>query len=266
MLNERQMKIKLSLIHGIELKKGFIPEEKEIINKIKKLSEIFETPLTEREEEEIKKDILSNYYVQMDVGIRLVEEKPTPWYFSAKANIKNFFWDRYLTYLLDEGFSPNVINTLDKVSDELMDSLGNPNSSLDFARRGLVIGDVQSGKTSTYLALINKAADAGYKVIIILTGTIERLRKQTQERVDLGFIGLDKEHIEGIFVKEKSKGIGKELIDIVKQNKNELSLHVYQKNKRAIDFYKKQGFHITEESVDEATNEKEYLMKWVKER
>ena len=207
MLNERQMKIKLSLIHGIELKKGFIPEEKEIINKIKKLSEIFETPLTEREEEEIKKDILSNYYVQMDVGIRLVEEKPTPWYFSAKANIKNFFWDRYLTYLLDEGFSPNVINTLDKVSDELMDSLGNPNSSLDFARRGLVIGDVQSGKTSTYLALINKAADAGYKVIIILTGTIERLRKQTQERVDLGFIGLDSE---SSFDKEIKKiGVGK---------------------------------------------------------
>lgn len=81
-----------------------------------------------------------------------------------------------------------------------------------------------------------------------------------------GFIGLDNEHIEGIFVKEKSKGIGKELIDIVKQNKNELSLHVYQKNIRAIDFYKKQGFHITEEFVDEATNEKEYFMKWVKER
>ena len=60
-----------------------------------------------------------------------------------------------------------------------------------FLYRGLCIGDVQSGKTSTYIGLINKAADAHYRVIILLTGTIEKLRRQTQQRIDEGFIGLD---------------------------------------------------------------------------
>ena len=54
-----------------------------------------------------------------------------------------------------------------------------------------MIGDVQSGKTSTYIGLICKAADAGFRVFILLTGTTESLRRQTQERVEEGFIGID---------------------------------------------------------------------------
>lgn len=73
----------------------------------------------------------------------------------------------------------------------MMDLLSDPTQQLAFQRRGLVIGDVQSGKTSTYLALMNKAADAGYHIIILLTGTIEKLRRQTQGRTDEGFVGLD---------------------------------------------------------------------------
>ena len=72
-----------------------------------------------------------------------------------------------------------------------MSYLGNPNEESGFSVRGLVVGDVQSGKTSNYLGLITKAADAGYKVIFILTGTIESLRKQTQIRVEEGFVGYD---------------------------------------------------------------------------
>lgn len=72
--------------------------------------------------------------------------------------------------------------------DEIVDLLGNPQSQFGFQRRGLVIGDVQL-KTANYISVINKAADAGYKIIVILTGTIEKLRKQTQIRVDEGFIG-----------------------------------------------------------------------------
>jgi len=53
------------------------------------------------------------------------------------------------------------------------------------------MGDVQSGKTATYTALTRKAADAGYRLIILLTGTLENLRRQTQERLDMGFVGLD---------------------------------------------------------------------------
>ena len=107
--------------------------------------------------------------------------------------IEPFFWDRYRKYLLeDQHLGLNVVNKLDKTTlIELMNYLGDPKSDGDFLRRGLIIGDVQSGKTSTYIGLTCKAADAGYKVIILLTGTIETLRNQTQKRVEEGFVGFD---------------------------------------------------------------------------
>jgi len=74
---------------------------------------------------------------------------------------------------------------------EILDLLGNPEEADTWKRRGLVMGDVQSGKTATYSALICKAADAGYGFIVLLTGTIENLRRQTQERLDAGFVGFD---------------------------------------------------------------------------
>ena len=75
------------------------------------------------------------------------------------------------------------------MSDKIVDLAGDPNVAGSLHRRGLLLGDIQSGKTSNYIAVMNKAADVGYKVIILLTGTIESLRRQTQERVDEGFIG-----------------------------------------------------------------------------
>ncbi len=109
-----------------------------------------------------------------------------------KSELTRQFWTRYSTYLYkDAGFNSDVINSIDAETDEMMDLLSDPTQQLAFQRRGLVIGDVQSGKTSTYLALMNKAADAGYHIIILLTGTIEKLRRQTQGRTDEGFVGLD---------------------------------------------------------------------------
>ena len=71
-----------------------------------------------------------------------------------------------------------------------MSLLSDPNEKdKSFQRRGLVIGDVQSGKTGNYLSLITKAADAGYKFIIVIAGIHNNLRSQTQQRIDEGFIG-----------------------------------------------------------------------------
>ena len=79
-----------------------------------------------------------------------------------------------------------------------------------------------------------------------------------------GFIGLNDYYIEGIFVCNsfQSKGIGKELINFAKSIKSRLSLSVYQKNIKAIEFYKREGFNIKCENIDKATGEKEYLMVW----
>lgn len=79
-----------------------------------------------------------------------------------------------------------------------------------------------------------------------------------------GFIGLSDKYIEGIFVSEKmqSQGIGKLLLNYIKDRKDVLHLNVYQKNIRAIHFYQREGFEIQCEGLDEATGEKDYVMIW----
>lgn len=81
-----------------------------------------------------------------------------------------------------------------------------------------------------------------------------------------GFIGLTDNYIAGIFVKEdkQSKGIGKQLLNYVKNIKSNISLSVYQKNTKAVRFYKREQFQIVSESVDDITNEKEFIMEWNK--
>ncbi len=84
------------------------------------------------------------------------------------------------------------------------------------------------------------------------------------EKEIMGFIGLDKEHIEGIFVLDQyqKRGIGKALLNHVKAKKEHLSLNVYQKNLNAILFYQREDFCIQYEDVDKNTGEKEYRMVW----
>ena len=81
-----------------------------------------------------------------------------------------------------------------------------------------------------------------------------------------GFIGINDQYIEGLFVKEsvQSNGIGKQLLDHVKNRKTELRLGVYQKNARAVHFYLRENFLIQAEETDEDTDEKEYIMRWGK--
>ena len=120
-------------------------------------------------------------------------EEKRDWY--SNMEIKdNFFWSRYNDYLINHtSISRISINLLDDTTlPDIMNCLGNPNDELitPRLRRGLIIGDVQSGKTATYTGLICKAADAGYKVVILLTGVTENLRCQTQVRIDEGIVGI----------------------------------------------------------------------------
>lgn len=149
--------------------------------------------LIDEEIKDIRNKILSEQSVRMSLGTLLQEDyNYEKWFLNEKANLDMKYWERYKRYLIhNQGFANNVVNTMDDMLDNLVDLLGNPNSDCEFKRRGLIVGDVQSGKTSNYTGLICKAADAGYKAIVVLTGTIENLRKQTQLRLDEGFVGRD---------------------------------------------------------------------------
>ena len=84
------------------------------------------------------------------------------------------------------------------------------------------------------------------------------------DKIIQGFVGINDEYIEGIFVSDEmqSRGIGKMLLDYIKDKKDRLQLKVYQKNVRAMSFYQREGFTIQSEEMDEFTREKEYVMNW----
>lgn len=146
--------------------------------------------LSEEEVDEVKASIKSEFSIKLDKGVLIEEKGHEKWFYSKKAQLDMKYWERYRKYLLtDKGFSTNVVNTMDDVLDTLTDLLGDPYRDISYGRRGLIIGDVQSGKTANYTGLICKAADTGYKVIVLLTGTLEKLRQQTQQRIDEGFVG-----------------------------------------------------------------------------
>lgn len=156
-----------------------------------------EIVLNDKEKQFVLNEIKSLYSIYQEEGNALLGDydHDYDWYKNLlkQNDFKSYHWDRYKNYLsVVKHFPAEVINVLEgKTLFSLMSYLGNPNDDSAFSIRGLVVGDVQSGKTSNYLGLVTKAADAGYKVIFILTGTIESLRKQTQQRVEEGFIGWD---------------------------------------------------------------------------
>ena len=142
-------------------------------------------------------EYLENYiFVQHDHdGYAIISDEPfdNTWYTKNKPK-EEYFWDLFSAYHAEKGDLDRASLDLlgDKTLPALMNCLGNPQEELTKQRKryGLVLGDVQSGKTSTYSGLICKAADAGMKVVILLAGTTETLRQQTQERIEEDIVGL----------------------------------------------------------------------------
>jgi hypothetical protein len=116
-------------------------------------------------------------------------EGHVPWL--APERKKNWrYWQRYRE-LQEARMAWEAVDGLDKSSDRILGMLEDPQRKGPWDRRGLVVGHVQSGKTGNYTGLICKAADAGYKIIIVLAGMHNNLRTQTQMRLDEGFLGFE---------------------------------------------------------------------------
>lgn len=126
----------------------------------------------------------------MGAGVSLVDNEAyhdEEW--AYKCDIEWTYSDAYEGYLKGEKWQPSLVQKLSDVGSKILGQLQDPTSEGSWNRRGLVIGHVQSGKTANYMGVIAKAADAGYKFIIVIAGIHNNLRKQTQERIDEGFIG-----------------------------------------------------------------------------
>ena len=175
----------------------------QIINKVSAMNIIEGQQFDERELFEILR-------ADFSVGkgdITILSDDVAPWLNEEKANINFELWSRYRLYM-SENDPSFPVNDLDDFTDRILDKCVNPKKAGAWDRRGMVVGHVQSGKTSNYVGLINKATDAGYKVIIVIAGTISSLRRQTQERIDYGYIGRNS----SAFIRERENrivGVGK---------------------------------------------------------
>lgn len=144
----------------------------------------------------LKNELLANYSTTVEAHQILDgKDRRKPWLKQFRAEKKSTwdFWNRYVNYLRkDKGFPEASINQIDNLTEDIVDRLFNPNiKNVVIDKKGLVVGQVQSGKTANYTGLICKAADAGFGIIIVLAGIHNNLRSQTQNRLDEGFLGFD---------------------------------------------------------------------------
>ncbi|WP_455795578.1 Z1 domain-containing protein [Clostridium butyricum] len=120
------------------------------------------------------------------------------WTDKSKQISDSYYWNRYSKYLEMETKLPfEVRRSLDVDTDQIMNYIENPDLS-SFSNFGMVVGHVQSGKTGNYTGLICKAADAGYKLIVIIAGAMNNLRTQTQERINENFVGIEGDKFIGV--------------------------------------------------------------------
>ena len=156
----------------------------------------------------IKDDLTSQLEADFEIysgqATQLVDKDVRPWLPDAKAGISWKLWNRYRLHLkTKDGSFP--VDSLDDQTDKILDKCINPKTPGNWDRRGMVVGNVQSGKTANYTGLINKATDAGYKLIVVIAGIHNALRSQTQVRIDEGYIGRNSADL---ILRGKTKRIG----------------------------------------------------------
>lgn len=148
----------------------------------------------EVDEEALFRDISSQISTWQADPSFLRDGKHRNWVPERKTEIQWNFWKRYRQYLEEEKhWSSKITTQLDKITDSILGDIGNPACQGQWKRSGMVVGEVQSGKTANYTGLICKAVDAGYKLIIVLAGMTNDLRSQTQARLDAEFLGFESE-------------------------------------------------------------------------
>jgi hypothetical protein len=142
-------------------------------------------------------DLMHSFNVFAGAGTALDDARDhLEWLTEKRAEIERHggwkFWHRYETYLEQEKqMPPPVVRTLEELTEGVLRRIEDPARLAPWDRRGMVVGSVQSGKTAHYTGLICKAADAGYRLIVVLAGMHNSLRSQTQLRLDEGFLGFD---------------------------------------------------------------------------
>lgn len=124
------------------------------------------------------------------------------WYRGPSA--RDLHWPALRDYLVNtKGWGVDAVQSIDESSNEVVSLLANPSKS-EFRCRGLVVGYVQSGKTANMTAVIAKAVDQGYNLIVLLAGMTNKLRAQTQTRIETDVVRRHRHHWERYTTEEEN--------------------------------------------------------------
>jgi hypothetical protein len=151
--------------------------------------------------EKLFKVLETKHLITISDDLRIIKDDKNhiEWFNEITSQVKDrdlvwSLWNDYKLYL-SEKLPKGVLDKLDDFSNRILSMIEDPFRDGSWACKGMVVGQVQSGKTSSYTALVNKATDAGYKLIIVLAGIHDNLRSQTQERMNREFLGYDRQVI-----------------------------------------------------------------------
>ncbi|MEU2689130.1 Z1 domain-containing protein [Streptomyces hygroscopicus] len=130
--------------------------------------------------------------VQKTAGPVVISQERTSWRGIGTQHGVNWYWPAYQRYLQEKkGWSPETTADLGDAAERVIERLADPTSPEAYQSKGLVVGYVQSGKTANFTGVIAKAIDAGYRLVIVLGGTLNLLRAQTQRRLDMELVGRE---------------------------------------------------------------------------
>ncbi|MFD9573833.1 Z1 domain-containing protein [Streptomyces sp. NPDC059982] len=129
--------------------------------------------------------------VSKAAGSVVISPEHKPWYTPQSQLSRPHYWPAYRRLLADKGWPADAVAALDVATDQVVERLADPTDPEVYQSKGLVVGYVQSGKTANFTGVMAKAVDAGYRLIIVLGGTLNMLRAQTQRRLDMELVGRE---------------------------------------------------------------------------
>ncbi|MFC9232778.1 Z1 domain-containing protein [Streptomyces decoyicus] len=124
-------------------------------------------------------------------GPVVISQEFTPWRATKAYQGHDWYWPKYAGHLAAKGWPDDAVADLGEAAERVVERLADPTAEAAYQSKGLVVGYVQSGKTANFTGVIAKAVDAGYRLVIVLGGTLNLLRAQTQRRLDMELVGRE---------------------------------------------------------------------------
>ncbi len=239
----------------------------DIRNKIEEfvstLAKVNNIDLSFEDKEEIIKTVAFQIVGTMEDATTIVDiDDFDEWLSDARGDFDFRYWRDYAFHLIQKPFyttgPDGSLTKIEKSIDFVLSKLANPNGNPS-SRKGMIVGNVQSGKTSHYIGLISKAADVGYKVVIVISGMLEDLRRQTQIRTEEGFLAKNVETGESVGVGLERIRKSSEMPNCVTNRKKDFTRNLVDSSGYTVESFKETFLIVIKKNASILKNLNEWI-------